>query len=53
MTLTVNPADGELTYIKNDQVTNPYTIKFKTDKKDRLHFCVSLNYSEDSVSIIE
>ncbi len=53
VTLTVNPAEGNLTFLRNADTSATYNLAFKTEKKDRLYFCVSLNYNEDSVSIVE
>lgn len=53
VTLTVNPAEGQMTFLRNADTSATYNLAFKADKKDRLYFCVSLNYNEDSVSIVQ
>ena len=42
--MTVTPSSGELVFAKNEDHNNVYTLKFKNEKKDKLYFCVSLNY---------
>lgn len=49
----MNPAEGQMTFLRNADTSATYNLPFKADKKDRLYFCVSLNYNEDSVSIVE
>lgn len=53
VTLTVNPGEGQITFLRNADTGATYNLPFKAEKKDKLYFCVSLNYNEDSVSIVE
>ena len=48
----MNPPTGELVFQKNED-TNVYTLKFKKEKKEKIYFCVSLNYFGDEVSILD
>lgn len=50
--MTVNPPSGELVFQRGED-TNVYTMKFSKEKKEKIYFCVSMNYNGDGVSIIE
>lgn len=45
VTLTANPAEGQLTFLRNADTSATFNLAFKADKKDKLYFCVSLNYN--------
>ena len=44
LSMTVNPVSGELVFTRNEDA-NTYTLKYTKQKKDKIYFCVSLNYS--------
>lgn len=52
ITMTINPASGELIFQRNED-TNTHVLKYNKDKKEKVYFCVSVNYNGDAVSIVE
>lgn len=50
--MTINPPTGELTFQRNEE-SNTHVLKYTKDKKEKVYFCVSLNYSGDAVSILD
>ena len=54
LSITVDPILGELIFFKNEDnsTSGSYKLNFKKQKKDKIYFCVSLNYFGDEVTIL-